>query len=103
MTKSKDSLDIEMAEVRKDVEYIKQSISEIKSSSENRDKKFDAFIIEFREHAKQERELMMQEFKKKDEENNTKFARKDIETWFYSGVGLVLTAVILAVLYLVLK
>lgn len=103
MTKTSTKLDIEMAEVRKDVEYIKESISEIKSSSENRDKKFDAFIQEFREHAKQERELMLQEFDKQDAKNEAKFADKKIEKAAYWVLGIVASILITAFMYLLLK
>ena len=94
---------IEMAEIRKDVEYIKKS-------SDIRDKKFDEFVLEtrefrkeFQEHAKQERELMLQEFDKQDAKNEAKFADKKIEKAAYWVLGIVASILITAFMYLLLK
>ena len=94
---------IEMAEVRKDIEHIKNDFSEFKSSQRNLDIKFDKFVDEFRQHAIQEKELLAQELKKQDEKNENKYADKRYEKAANYVLGVIAVIIITAVMYLILK
>jgi RNA polymerase-binding transcription factor DksA len=114
MAKTNSSLEIEMAEFKSELKHIsksqeefksdiKEQLSEIKSSNEKQDKKFDAFIEEFRNHAKEEQQLLVREIKAQEDRNDKKYADKKIENWFYACCAIILTSVIIAGLALILK
>ena len=89
MVKAK-GLDVEMAEMRKDMEHIKIDFGEFKDSQFKRDKKFDEFLIEFRKHADEEREVLKAALENQDVKNDRKYASKTAEILIYSAVGAVL-------------
>jgi len=85
--KKSSEVEIAMAEVKKDVKYLKEGQDDLKQSFKDLCDKIDKFIVESKE--KQE---------KLEEKYDQKYASKNTEKVVYVMVGTILTTVLLAVL-----